>query len=100
LAGLSILFTAGVLAAWACGVVQMSGWMWAGLAFLGLWNVQFLCLAVLGEYIVRTHRHTQRRPLYVVEAVIESGRVLTANGRGELCLAPSQRLATPAAVEA
>jgi hypothetical protein len=34
--------------------------------------VQFLCLAVLGEYVVRTHRHTQRRPLYVLDVVLEA----------------------------
>jgi dolichol-phosphate mannosyltransferase len=71
LAGLSVLFTLVVFGLWACGAVAMQGWMWAGLGFLGLWNVQFLALAVLGEYIVRTHRHTQRRPLYVVDTVIE-----------------------------
>jgi hypothetical protein len=32
----------------------------------------FLCLAVLGEYVVRTHRHTQRRPLYVLDVVLEA----------------------------
>jgi dolichol-phosphate mannosyltransferase len=74
LAGASALFAGGVLLLWAAGAVHLEGWMWAALGFLGLWNVQFLCLAVLGEYIVRTHRHTQRRPLYVVEGVIEGGR--------------------------
>jgi hypothetical protein len=44
------------------------------MGFLVLWNIQFLCIAVLGEYIVRTHRHTQRRPLFVVDCVIEGGR--------------------------
>jgi glycosyltransferase involved in cell wall biosynthesis len=53
------------------GAISVPGWGWAGLGFLALWNVQFLSLAVLGEYIVRTHRHTQRRPLYVVDTVIE-----------------------------
>jgi dolichol-phosphate mannosyltransferase len=71
LAGLSGLLIAVVLAVWGAGAVVMPGWGWAGLGFLVLWNVQFLSLAVLGEYIVRTHRHTQRRPLYVVDAVIE-----------------------------
>ncbi len=47
--------------------------MWAGFGFLMLWNVQFCCIAVLGEYIVRTHRHTQRRPLFIVESLIEGG---------------------------
>jgi dolichol-phosphate mannosyltransferase len=54
-----------------CGVVSVPAWGWVALAFLGLWNIQFLSLAVLGEYIVRTHRHTQRRPLYVLDTVIE-----------------------------
>lgn len=76
LAGLSALFTAIVLVLWGLGSFTMEGWMWAGLGFLGLWNIQFLCLAVLGEYIVRTHRHTQRRPLFVVDSVIEGGAAL------------------------
>jgi hypothetical protein len=54
--------------------------MWAALGFLVLWDVQFLCLAVLGEYVVRTHRHTQRRPLYIVDTVIEN-RGPAAGGR-------------------
>lgn len=66
---------AGVVLAWLAGMLTVEPWMWAALGFLGLWNVQFLCLAVLGEYIVRTHRHTQRRPLYVVDAMLERGRL-------------------------
>jgi dolichol-phosphate mannosyltransferase len=63
---------------WAVGSLTMPGWGWAGLGFLALWNVQFLCLAVLGEYIVRTHRHTQRRPLFIVDSVIEGGKTTIA----------------------
>jgi dolichol-phosphate mannosyltransferase len=74
LAVLSIVLTVGVLAASAAGAVRLEGWMWAGLGFLALWNIQFVCLAVLGEYIVRTHRHAQRRPLYVVDCLIEGGK--------------------------
>lgn len=72
LAGMSAVFIAGVVAFWIFGAIALEGWMWAALGFLGLWNVQFLCLALLGEYVVRTHRHTQRRPLYIVEALIEN----------------------------
>jgi len=57
------------------GVVAVPAWGWVALAFLGLFNVQFLSLAVLGEYVVRTHRHTQQRPLYVVDRVIEGEQV-------------------------
>ncbi|HTU18609.1 MAG TPA: glycosyltransferase family 2 protein [Gemmataceae bacterium] len=70
-AGLSFVFIAGILALWICGVFALQGWMWAALGFLVLWNVQLLSLAMLGEYVVRTHRHSQRRPLFVVERVIE-----------------------------
>jgi glycosyltransferase involved in cell wall biosynthesis len=73
-AGLSALLTVGVLLGWVSGAFHPEGWMWAGLGFLALWNVQFLCLAVLGEYIVRTHRLAQRRPLYVVDSFIEGGK--------------------------
>jgi polyisoprenyl-phosphate glycosyltransferase len=61
---------AGVILLWVVGLVAVPGWGWAALLGLVLWNVQFLALAVLGEYIVRTHRHTQRRPLYIVDAVL------------------------------
>jgi glycosyltransferase involved in cell wall biosynthesis len=72
LAGLSLVFCAVAAMLATCGVLALEGWMWAALGFLLLWNVQFLCLAVLGEYVVRTHRHTQRRPLFVVDTVIEN----------------------------
>lgn len=71
MAGLSLAFIAGVAVLWICRTIALEGWMWAALGFLILWNVQFLCLAMLGEYVVRTHRHTQRRPLFVVEQLIE-----------------------------
>jgi dolichol-phosphate mannosyltransferase len=74
LAGLSAALAGGVLLLWAAGAVSVPGWGWAALGFLVLWNVQFLSLAVLGEYVVRTHRHTQGRPLYVVDTVIEGAR--------------------------
>ena len=61
---------------WVIGSLAIPGWGWAAMGFLALWNVQFLCLAILGEYVVRTHRHTQRRPLYVVESLIENGQAL------------------------
>jgi dolichol-phosphate mannosyltransferase len=68
------VFIAVVVALWAAGTVALEWWMWAGLGFLAVWNLQFLCLATLGEYIVRTHRHTQRRPLYVIDTIIEGCR--------------------------
>ena len=73
---MSGLFLATILVLWAFGSVTLQPWAWAALGFLVLWNVQFLSLAVLGEYVVRTHRHTQRRPLYVLDAVIERGRAV------------------------
>lgn len=72
LAALSAVFLSGVVLLWALSVIALQGWMWAALGFLLLWNLQFLSLAVLGEYIVRTHRHTQRRPLFIVDTVIEN----------------------------
>lgn len=72
IAGLSAALIAGAVVLWLCGAMVLHGWMWAALGFLVLWNVQFLCMAALGEYIVRTHRHTQRRPLFIVDAVIEN----------------------------
>lgn len=59
---------------WLVGLVRPEGWVWAALGFLVLMNLQFLALAVFGEYLVRTHRNTQGRPLYIVEAVIQGGK--------------------------
>lgn len=61
----------GILA--ACGAVSLPAWAWVAGGFFLLWNVQFLFLTMLGEYIVRTHRMTQRRPLYVIDQVIYGG---------------------------
>ena len=91
---LSAATIVGVIVAWAAGLLAVPGWGWAALVGLMLWNVQFLALAVLGEYIVRTHRLTQRRPLYVVDAVI--------GGQGKekiLPFAPSLRLSEEKVVE-
>jgi glycosyltransferase involved in cell wall biosynthesis len=71
LAGTSLLFLASILVLWIGGLIVLEGWMWVALGFLVLWNVQFMCLALLGEYVVRTHRYTQRRPLYVLDTLIE-----------------------------
>jgi dolichol-phosphate mannosyltransferase len=70
----SAAFIVGVGLLSVFGVIDTPGWAWADLGFLVLFNIQFLCLAVLGEYLVRTHRHTQRRPLYVVDCLIEKGK--------------------------
>ena len=74
LAGLSFALAFVVFALWAAGVVSVEPWMAVALVFLMLWNVQFLVLTMLGEYLVRTHRLAQGRPLYVVDVVIEAGR--------------------------
>jgi dolichol-phosphate mannosyltransferase len=57
----------------ALGVVALPNWAWVAAGFLVLWNLQFLFLTMLGEYIVRTHRMVQRRPLYVIDHELHSG---------------------------
>jgi hypothetical protein len=69
----SCLGTGLVVALWLAGRLALEGWAWAALGFLALWNMQFVCLAVLGEYIVRTHRQSKGRPLYVVDTILEGG---------------------------
>lgn len=82
LAAVSFSFIAVVVFLWAVRAIDLELWMGAALAFLALWNVQFLFLTMLGEYLVRTHRLAQARPLYVVDAVIESGRGIVPPVRG------------------
>jgi glycosyltransferase involved in cell wall biosynthesis len=67
--GIALVVVLGSLLSW----LTVPAWGWTALGFLGLWNVQFACLAMLGEYIVRTHRHVQHRPLYVLDVLIENG---------------------------
>ena len=67
----SFVGASAVVVLWATGLVAVPTWGWVALGFLGLWNLQFLCIAMLGEYVVRTHKHTQRRPLYLVDTVLE-----------------------------
>jgi polyisoprenyl-phosphate glycosyltransferase len=57
----------------AAGAVALPSWAWVAAGFLVLWNVQFLFLTMLGEYIVRTHRMVQRRPLYVIDHELHGG---------------------------
>jgi len=71
LAGATGVGIAVVLVLWLMGMIQVEAWMWAALGFLVLWNIQFLSLAVLGEFVVRTHRHTQQRPLFIVDKIWE-----------------------------
>ncbi len=71
-----------VLVLWLMGTIHPEPWMWAALGFLVLWNVQFLSLAVLGEYLVRTHRHTQQRPLFIVDKVWEHPSLAMQNAAG------------------
>jgi polyisoprenyl-phosphate glycosyltransferase len=72
-AALSFVALGVVAILWACDVISLPGWSWVAGGFFLLWNVQFLFLTMLGEYIVRTHRMTQRRPLYVIDQVIQGG---------------------------
>lgn len=81
IAGLSFVFISIVVALWACGAIALVAWMWTALGFLILWNMQFLCMAMLGEYVVRTHRHSQRRPLFVVDEVVHYRETSNANFR-------------------
>jgi dolichol-phosphate mannosyltransferase len=76
LLGASVLTAVVVSVLWLVGAARPEGWVWAALGFLVLLNLQFFALAVFGEYLVRTHRNTQGRPLFVVEAVIQGGKPL------------------------
>ena len=74
IAAASAAFIFLIVVLWLVGLIHPEGWVWAALGFLVLWNIHFLSLAVLGEYLVRTHRQTQRRPLFVVDCIIENGK--------------------------
>jgi len=56
---------------WALQFVQVNTLIWCFLGLMNLVNLQFCALAVLGEYIVRSHYHTQNRPPFIVETITE-----------------------------
>lgn len=71
--GLStIAAVAGVVGA-LLGSWVMDGTFWMVGACLVVLNLQFVGLAILGQYLVRTHRNTQGRPLYIVESIHRNG---------------------------
>jgi polyisoprenyl-phosphate glycosyltransferase len=71
MAAASFLLLLAIVLLWSLSAITVASWGWAALGFLVLWNVQFLGMAILGEYVVRTHRNSLRRPLFVVDSVIE-----------------------------
>ncbi len=80
---LSMVITVCLVSLWAMQMIALPNWGWVALGLLLLWNWQFCCLAVLGEYIVRTHKHTQRRPLYIVETLIEASTSVERTPSGD-----------------
>lgn len=57
------------LTAVGLGYGRVDATFWLVAAGLFVLNLQFLGVAVLGQYVVRTHRNTQGRPLYVIDSV-------------------------------
>ncbi|HEV2117762.1 MAG TPA: glycosyltransferase family 2 protein [Terriglobales bacterium] len=55
----------------AFAAVSPSGWILLLLAMLLLGGMQLLGLGILGEYVGRIYTEARRRPLYVVEEVLE-----------------------------
>jgi polyisoprenyl-phosphate glycosyltransferase len=63
-----VSLTGALVGAWK---LETTFWMVA--AGLVLLNFQLVATALLAQYIVRTHRNTQGRPLYIVDSVYRGG---------------------------
>jgi len=48
----------------------VEGWTTLMIAILFLGGVQLICMGILGEYIGRIYRETQKRPLYIIQEYI------------------------------
>jgi polyisoprenyl-phosphate glycosyltransferase len=53
------------------GAVAASGWIWVLVAVLFLGGVQLISVGILGRYLARVHEEALRRPLYLVEELID-----------------------------
>ena len=56
---------------WVTPSARASG-RWSPLLFLG--GVQLISVGILGRYLARVHEQTLRRPLYLVDRVVEPVR--------------------------
>jgi dolichol-phosphate mannosyltransferase len=53
------------------GTIETSGYVWVLLAVLFLGGVQLITVGILGRYLARVHEEGLRRPLYVVDRVVD-----------------------------
>jgi dolichol-phosphate mannosyltransferase len=56
------------------GLVQASLGVWILVSVLFLGGVQLISVGILGRYLARVHEQTLRRPLYLVDRVVEPAR--------------------------
>ncbi len=70
----SIAGTLGLLGWWGMGWTLWGPTQWFSLLILFVLNVNVGCMALLGQYIVRTHKNTQGRPLFTLDTVIRDGK--------------------------
>jgi dolichol-phosphate mannosyltransferase len=55
------------------GEIPVQGWAALMVVVLVLGGLQLLMLGVIGEYLWRTLDETKRRPLFVIDRVVEGG---------------------------
>ena len=75
--GLAFLYLAAVFIQKAMGAT-IQGWATIMVAMLFLGGVQLICIGIIGEYIGRIFNEIKPRPMYVVEEVIETERIVPA----------------------
>ena len=64
----------GLLLATIFGWVTASLGVWTLITLLFLGGVQLIAVGILGRYLARVHEQTLRRPLYLVDRVVEPAR--------------------------
>jgi len=70
---LSFSYAGLILGAWLVSAIFIPGWAATMVTILMLSGLQLVMLGIIGEYLWRTHQAADRRPAFIIEAILAPG---------------------------